>query len=103
VQSRSLTTARLHRADFDLVLRELISKMQAFSQRINKASMVRLYSSVDLDDIVLAMSCDSAFHGVPPSIAAATMNEDRMLGSVPRRLTVYPNSCPKLASVGAAV
>jgi hypothetical protein len=60
----------LHRLDFDVVLRKLISKAQAFSQRIHETSMVRFYSSVDTDDIVLmrqTMSRDGAFHEDTPN------------------------------------
>jgi hypothetical protein len=56
------------RARFDLVLRKLIFELQAFSERIHKTSMVRFYSPVDSDDVMLirqTMSCDSAFHGTP--------------------------------------
>ena len=65
MQSSSFVTARLHRAHFDIVLRKLIFELLAFPQRINETSMVGSYSSVDLDDIVLAMSGDSACHGTP--------------------------------------
>jgi hypothetical protein len=61
VQSSSF----LHRSDLDVVLWKLIFELQAFPQRINKTSMMRSYSSVDSDDIVLTMSRDSAFHGTP--------------------------------------
>ena len=44
---------RLQGSDFDVVLRKLISETQRVAQRINKTSMVRFHSSVDLDDIVL--------------------------------------------------
>jgi hypothetical protein len=85
----SFFAARLHRAHFDIVLRKLILQLQAFSQRIHKTSMVRFHSSVDSDDIVLAMSRDSAFHGTPHSlIAAATLNDDRMCSSVPDALSL---------------
>jgi hypothetical protein len=87
VQSSSLFTARLHSADFDVVLRELIPKLQAFPESIQEASMVRFYSSIYADDkmLIRQMSCDSAFHENTSSIAAATLNEDRMFGSVPER------------------
>jgi hypothetical protein len=72
------------------VLRELIFELQAFPQRINETSMVGSYSSVDLNDMVLTMSRDSGFHGTPPLIAAARLNEDRMFGSVPYDLESMP-------------
>jgi hypothetical protein len=40
VQSSPLVTDRFHRLDFYIVLRKLIPKQQAFSQRIQEASMV---------------------------------------------------------------
>jgi hypothetical protein len=40
VQNASVQTARLHRLNFDVVPRVLISKVLAVSQGINKASMV---------------------------------------------------------------
>ena len=58
----------MHRVDFHVVLRKLISEVQAVSQRIHETSMVRFYSPVNTNDIVLmrqAMSRDSAFHGTP--------------------------------------
>ena len=68
MQSCSLLAACLHRSNFDVVLRKLIFELQAFSQRIHKTSMVRPYSSVDSDDIVLirqAMTRDDVFHELP--------------------------------------
>ena len=47
------SAVRLQGSDFDVALRKLISETQRVSQRINKTSMVRFHSSVDLDDIVL--------------------------------------------------
>jgi hypothetical protein len=63
VQSRSLFTACIHRAHFDVVLRKLIFELQAFSQCIQETSMVRFYSSIYADDkmLIRQMSCDSAF------------------------------------------
>jgi hypothetical protein len=65
VQSRSLFTARIHSAHFDVVLRKLIFELQAFPQGVNETSMVRSYSSIDSDYIELTMSRDGAFHGTP--------------------------------------
>ena len=67
MQSSSLLTIRLHRLDFYVVLRKLIPKLQAFSQCIQEAAMVRFYSSVYSDDKILIrqMSGDSGFHGFP--------------------------------------
>jgi hypothetical protein len=67
VQIRPLLGGRLHRSDFDVVLRESISQVQAFSQCFHKPSMARLCSSIDFDDVVLIgqMIRDGAFHGTP--------------------------------------
>ena len=45
--------ARLHRSDFDVVLRKFISKMQACLQSINEPSMLRFYSSINSDHVML--------------------------------------------------
>ena len=45
--------ARVYRPDFDVVLRKLISKMQACLQSINEPSMLRFYSSVNSDHVML--------------------------------------------------
>jgi hypothetical protein len=84
VQRISLT-ARQHRQNFYVVPWKLIPKLQAFSQRIQKASMVRFYSSIHVDDKVLIrqMSRDGAFHGIFAPNRCRTLNEDRMFGSVP--------------------
>src|SRR4029077_13916307 len=47
---QSLLTARLHRLDFYVVLRELIPKLQAFPESIQETSMVPFYSSICPDD-----------------------------------------------------
>jgi hypothetical protein len=65
VLSSSLFTVRVHRSNFDVVLRKLIFELQAFSQRINETTMVRFHSSVDSNDIVLTMSRDAVFHKTP--------------------------------------
>jgi hypothetical protein len=73
VQSSSLLTVRLHRLNFYVVLRKLIPKLQALSQCVQEAPMVRSYSSIYSDDkmLIRQMSGDSAFHGSPHQIAAA--------------------------------
>ena len=73
------------RAHFDVVLRKLIPKLQAFSKRIQETPMVRFYSSIYADDKVLIrqMSCVSAFHGSPHQIAAAHRTKTECLDSVP--------------------
>jgi len=73
VESSSLMTVRFHRLNFYVVLRKLIPKLQAFSKRVQEASMVRFYSSIDADDEMLIrhMSRESAFHEIPHQIAAA--------------------------------
>ena len=87
MQSSSLFTARLHGADFDVVLRELIPQLQAFPESIQEASMVRFYSSIYVDDkmLIRQMSCDSAFHGIPHQIAAAHRTKNRMSRQRSRR------------------
>ena len=90
VKSSSFT-ARLHRSDFDVVLRKLILQMQTFSQRIHKTSMVRFYSSIYSDDIMLIrqMSRDSAFHGIPHSYRCRNIERrPNFLGSVPDALSL---------------
>jgi hypothetical protein len=73
------------RAHFDVVLRKLIPKLQAFSKRIQETPMVRFYSSIYADDKVLIrqMSCVSAFHGYPHQIAAAPRRKTECFGCVP--------------------
>jgi hypothetical protein len=58
------------RAHLDVVLRKLITKLQAFSQGIQEPSMVRSNSPIYSDDKVLIsqMSGDSVFHGIPQSL-----------------------------------
>ena len=86
VQSSSLLAVRLHRLNFYVVLRKLISKLQACCQCIQETSMVRFYSSIHLEDKVFIMRRDGVLHDTTPSIAAATLNEDRMLGRRTRRV-----------------
>jgi hypothetical protein len=91
VQSRSLTTAGLHRSHFNVVVWKLISEMQACLQSINEPSMLRFYSSINSDHVMLIrqdISRDVVLHENTRSIAAATLNEDRMSGSVPDRLSL---------------
>ena len=80
MQSSSLLTVRLHRLNFYVVLRKLISKLQAFPESIQETPMVRFYSSIYADDKMLIgqMSCDGAFHGIPHHNRCRTLNEDRM-------------------------
>ena len=56
MQRNSLLTARLHRLDFYVVLRKLITKLQAFPECIQETSMVRFYSSIYSDDEMLIVS-----------------------------------------------
>lgn len=47
---------------------KLVFELQACSQRIHKASMLRFRSSIDLDDIILikqTISRDGVFHETP--------------------------------------
>jgi hypothetical protein len=64
--------------------------------------MVRFYSPVDTDDIVLmrqTMSRDSAFHGTPPFNRCRDIERRPMLSSVPLLHRVYVDSCPKLGLI----
>jgi hypothetical protein len=90
VQSSSLVTVRLHRLHFYVVLRKLISKLQALSQCIHEASMAGFYSSIYSNDemLIRQMSDDSAFHGTPHHIAAAHRTKTECLGSVPDAIKV---------------
>ena len=80
MQSSSLLTVRVHRLDFYVVLRKLISKLQAFSESIQETSMVRFCSSVYSDDkmLIREMSGDSVFHEISPPNRCRTSNEDQM-------------------------
>jgi hypothetical protein len=55
------------------VLRKLIPKLKAFSQRIYETSMVRFYSSVNPDDkmLIRQMNGGSVSHRNPHRFAAA--------------------------------
>jgi hypothetical protein len=80
IESVRSFTAHQHRLNFYVVLRKLIAKLQAFSQRIQETSMVRFYSSIYSDDKNAhqadeprwRFSCD------PPPNRCRTSNEDRM-------------------------
>jgi hypothetical protein len=58
-----LTTAHSHRPDFDVVLRKLISKMQACLQSIDEPSMLR--PAYFLCGIGVTPTCSSAVYGAP--------------------------------------
>ena len=96
MQSSSLPAFDRHRLDFYVVLRKLIPKLQAFSQRIQETSMVRFYSSIYADDkmLIWQMSCDSAFHGIPHQIAAAHRTKTEASAAFPTTLQ------PSLIRVG---
>jgi hypothetical protein len=67
VQTSSFA-ARLHRPDFDVVLRILISELQARSQRIYKSPMLRFCLAIHLENealLRLTLSRDGAFHETP--------------------------------------
>jgi hypothetical protein len=74
----------------DVVLRELIPKLQAFSKCIQETAVVRFYSSIDANDemLIRQMSSDSAFHGIPHQIAAAHRRKPECIGSVPDALSL---------------
>ena len=60
--------ARLYRADFDVALRIPVFKVQARSERIYKAPMLRFYLSINFEDVVpvrQTMRCNTAFHETP--------------------------------------
>ena len=88
VQRSSLLTVRLHRLNFNVVLRKPIPKLQAFSKSIQETSMVRFYSSIHSDDkkLIRQMNCDSVFHGVPYQNAAAYRRKTECVGSFTDRL-----------------
>ena len=79
MQRISLFTARLHRLNFDVMLRKLIPKLQAFSKSIQETSMVRFYSSIHSDDemLIRQMSGNSVFPGVPTT-SLPHIEPDRM-------------------------
>jgi hypothetical protein len=87
VQTSSLPNVRLHRLNFDIVLRKLIPKLQAFSKCIQESSMVQFYSSIYADDqmLISQMSRDSAFHAPPKSLPHIEPKTE-CLGSVPDRV-----------------
>ena len=65
--------------------RQLIPKLQAFSQSIQETSMLRFYSSVYSDDkmLIRKMSGDSAFHGTPPPNRCRTSNKPNTSATFP--------------------
>jgi hypothetical protein len=79
------------------VLRKLIPKLQAFSQGIQEASMVRFYSSIYADDkmLIRQMSGDSVSHGFPTT-PPQTLTECQCSAGVPdvikRSLILVRNS-----------
>ena len=96
----SFFAARLQASNFDVVLRKLIAKTQCFSQRIDKTSMMRFHTSVDLNDIVLirqAMSRDDASHDTPINRRRNIERTDCSAALRPRKLSVA--SCLKYAVV----
>ena len=64
MQSGSFT-APLHRSDFDVVLRKLISELQACLQSIDGPSMLRFYPAYFLCGIGVTPTCSSAVYGAP--------------------------------------
>ena len=98
VQNSASSTSLMHRLDFNVVLRKLIPKLQAFSKRIQEASMVRFYSSIHADDkmLIRQMSRDSAFHGIPHPSRCRTSNKDRMPRQRSRSEQHSLISCQKL-------
>jgi hypothetical protein len=68
--------------------------------------MVRFYSSVDSDDVVLirqAMSRDGAFHDTPHQSPAAALIRGPNARQAFPTVRVYPDSCRKFALFGAIV
>ena len=80
-----LQTALMHRADFDIVLRKLVAQIQAFPQRVYETAMVRFYSTVDPNDIVVIRQviCDGAFHVRPHPSLPRHWTKTEMCSSVP--------------------
>jgi hypothetical protein len=82
----------MHRADLYIVLRKLVAQIQAFSQRVYETAMVRLYSTVDPNDIVVIRQviCDSAFHVRPHPSLPRYWTKTEMCSSVPDPLGRVP-------------
>ena len=80
-----LVTVLMHRADFDIVLRKLITQIQAHPQRVYETAMVRFYSTVDPNDIVVIWQviCDGAFHVRPHPSPPQQWTKTKIHGSVP--------------------
>jgi len=85
VRSSFLLTVRLHRLNFYVALGKLIAELQGFSQCNQETPMMRFYSSIYSDEMLITqMSRVSAFRGSPHQIAAAQQTTIEMLGSVSR-------------------
>jgi hypothetical protein len=81
VQSSSSLAVRRHRLNFYLVLRKLIAKLQAFSQRIQETPMVRFYLSIYSDDIPFVRRWLKA--GPPGTVCSAPMSLQATSSHVP--------------------
>src|ERR1700760_2728961 len=84
----------MHRADFDIVLRKLVAQIQAFPQRVYETAMVRFYSIVDPNDIVVIrqMICDGAFHVRPHPSLPRHLTKTEWAAALPTRQG-YADSC----------
>ena len=85
VHRHFLLTALMHRADLYIVLRKLVAQIQAFSQRVYETAMVRFYSTVNPNDIVVIRQviCDGAFHVRPHPSLPQHWTKTEMCSSVP--------------------
>jgi hypothetical protein len=90
VQSGSQLAIRFHRLDLHVVLRKLIPKLKAFSQRIYETSMVRFYSSVNPDDkmLIRQMNGGSVSHRNPHRFAAAIERKPTAAAAFPTEYSI---------------
>jgi hypothetical protein len=87
----------------DVVLRELISQLQARAQRVDEAPMPRFRPPVDLHEkvLVLLQTARTAFHGtlhwlalqVCRNSAVSGSNDLRQIGFNPAAAEVGPGAC----------
>jgi hypothetical protein len=74
-----LPAFRLHRYDFYIVMRKLVSKQEALSQGIQETSMVRFDSAIDANDEVFVRQASghSGIHEVSPCLPREASDTDR--------------------------
>ena len=87
----------MHRADLYIVLRKLVAQIQAFPQRIYETTMVRFYSTVDPNHIVVIwqVACDGAFHVIPHPSLPRRWTKTEWAAALPTRQG-YADSCHNL-------